>query len=214
MQQTLKSPVEALQWRYATKRFDPNKKLSPETWAQLRDAVVLSPSSYGMQPWRFVVVTDPAKKQQLVEACYGQTQPAECSHFVIFCRNTKLDTAFVDKYLARVREVRGGTEESQKGFRDLLHNFVNNMSPERAESWMARQCYIALGVLMTSAALLQVDNCPMEGIEQAKVDALLDLPAKGCTSLVACALGYRSSEDKYAQMQKVRFEPSRVVIEI
>lgn len=214
MQQTLKSPVEALQWRYATKRFDASHKIPAEIWTQIRDALILSPSSYGIQPWKFVVVTDQKKKEELVAACYGQGQSADCSHFVVISRLDKLTPQYVDDHLARTRELRGVSEESQKGLRDILMNFVANMSEDRAENWMARQCYIALGTLMTAAALLKVDNCPMEGFEGDKVDAILDLPAKGCRSVVCCALGYRSPDDKYATMKKVRFEPSDVVIEI
>lgn len=214
MQQTLKSPLEALEWRYATKRFNPSKKIPADTWQQLQQSLILTPSSFGLQPWRFVVVTDPAKKAELVGACWGQTQSAECSHFIVLARLDKLDASVVEELLARTRELRGVSEESQKPYKDMMLGFVSKLSEERANDWMARQCYIALGNLMTSAALLGVDDCPMEGFDSAQVDAILDLPSKGCRSVVCCALGYRADDDKYASLPKVRFEASRVFVEI
>jgi nitroreductase len=214
MQQTMKTPVDALRWRYATKKFDSNKKISADTWKQIQDAMLLTPSSYGLQPWKFVVVTDQSVKEKLVPVAMGQRQPADCSHFIVICRLDQLSEQHVNDYVNDMAAKRGAPPESLQGFRDLLQNFRGGMPEEKLADWMSRQCYIALGNLMTSAALLGVDNGPMEGFDKEKMDEALDLPAKGARSVVCCALGYRDADDKYSQMAKVRFDASRVFINV
>ena len=99
--------VSQLNWRYATKQFDPQRKISPEDWAALEEALVLSPSSFGLQPWRFIVVTDPATKERLVAASWGQRQPADCSHLVVFAIKKDINERDLDVYVDRITEVRG-----------------------------------------------------------------------------------------------------------
>ncbi len=199
-----------LNWRYATKVFDATKTIPTETWKSLEESLVLSPSSFGMQPWKFIVVTDKAMREKLLPHSWGQTQVTQCSHYVIFAAKTKIDEAFIDANLARTAEVRGSTVESLAGFRKMLVDTVikgNYGTPE----WAARQAYIALGNFMTSAALLNIDTCPMEGFVPAEYDKILGLEAKGLASVVCCAAGYRSETDKYAHLAKVRFPASTVI---
>jgi nitroreductase len=204
--------LDALGWRYATKRFDAAKKIPDDTWAALEQALVLAPSSYGLQPWKFTVVQDPVVRQKLSAASWGQTQPLECSHYVVFAVRKNLGMDQIDRFFDRIIEVRGGTKEALKGYRDIV---VGNIEKARAggylDVWQSRQVYIALGQFMTSAALLGVDACPMEGIEPPKYDEILDLAAQGYATLCACAAGYRSAEDKYAVAKKVRFGPADVI---
>lgn len=208
------NPIDALNWRYATKNFDPTKKIPEATWQQLERGLVLTPSSFGLQPWKFVVITDPNVKKQLPAASWNQPQPETCSHLVVFCRLDKLDEQHVNDYVARTAEVRGVSVDSLGAFKDMMMNFVKNTPQDQLEDWMARQCYIALGNLMTIASQFHVDNCPMEGLNREEYDRILDLPSKGCRSVVMCALGYRAENDKYAKLPKVRFDASRVVIRI
>jgi nitroreductase len=202
----------ALKWRYATKKFDAARKIPADTWKSLEEALVLSPSSFGLQPWRFIVVQEAGLRQKLSVASWGQTQPLECSHFVVFTVRKNLSAADVDRFVDRIVEVRGGTKEALKGYRDIM---VGSTDKARAagflDGWMSRQVYIALGQFMASGALLGVDTCPMEGIEPPKYDEILGLAAQGFTTLCACAAGYRAPDDKYATVPKVRFKTSEVI---
>ncbi|HWZ95493.1 MAG TPA: NAD(P)H-dependent oxidoreductase [Opitutaceae bacterium] len=204
--------LEALNWRYATKKFDPSKKIPADTWAALEQALVLAPSSFGLQPWKFIVVQDPATRQKLSAASYGQTQPVECSHYVVFTVRKNLGADHVGRYIDRIVEVRGGTKDALKGYRDIM---LGSLEKARAggylDMWQTHQVYIALGQFMASAALLGVDVCPMEGIEPPKYDEILGLAAQGCTALCAGAAGYRAADDKYATTKKVRFKPVDVI---
>jgi nitroreductase len=204
--------IEALNWRYATKKFDSTKKIPADTWASLEQALVLAPSSFGLQPWKFIVVQDPATRQKLSAVSWGQTQPVECSHYVVFTVRKNLGADHVDRYLDRIVEVRGGTKDALKGYRDIM---LGSLEKARVggylDGWQSHQVYIALGQFMASAALLGVDTCPMEGIEPPKYDEILGLAAQGCTALCAAAAGYRAADDKYATMKKVRFKPADVI---
>ncbi len=200
-----------LQWRYATKVFDPAKTIPPETWKALEEALILTPSSCGVQPWKFIVITDPEMRTRLQAHSWGQAQVTQCSHYVVFATlKNNIDEAYVDKNIANSAKVRGTTVESLKAFRDMVVNTLvkgGNGTPE----WAARQAYIALGNFMTAAAVLQVDTCPMEGFVPAEYDKILGLHAKGLTAAVCCAAGYRSATDKYAALPKVRFPAAEVV---
>jgi nitroreductase len=201
-----------LRWRYATKNFDPARKISDADWQALEQALVLTPSSYGMQPMKFIVITDPAVRAQLVPVSWNQKQPADCSHYVVFAARVKNTEADVDHYMARIAEVRGSSIEAQAGFKKMLMaDVVHGPRGQRALEWATNQAYIALGNFMTAAALLGIDTCPMEGIEPDPYDAILGLPAQGFRTAVACAAGYRSAEDKYAALPKVRFPAGELI---
>ncbi len=204
--------LAALNWRYATKKFDPAQKIADATWAVLEQALILTPTSYGMQPLKFLVLTDPALRAQLVPVSWGQTQPVDCSHYVVLAARAQNTEADVAHYLARMAEVRGMPVEALAGFgKVLLGDVVHGPRGQMALEWAARQSYIALGNFMTAAALLGVDTCPMEGFEPAKYDEILGLPAQGFRAVVACAAGYRADDDKYAALPKVRFPASELI---
>jgi nitroreductase len=202
--------VEQLRWRYATKKFDPARTISAGTWAALEQALVLTPSSYGLQPWKFFVVTDPAVKAKLPEHSWGQRQPQDCSHMVVLALKANLGEADVDRHVARMSEVRGQTVESLARFKQTMMGSLAD-PPFDINDWAARQVYIALGQFMACAALLGVDTCPMEGIDPAKYDEVLGIGAQGYRTVVACPAGYRAADDKYAQVPKVRFKAEDVI---
>ncbi|MBP6348022.1 MAG: NAD(P)H-dependent oxidoreductase [Candidatus Obscuribacter sp.] len=202
--------LNSLKWRYAVKKFDPTKKLNDETWAALQEALVLSASSFGLQPWKFVVVTTQSIKDKLPEHSWGQTQAADCSHLVVICRKDSIDEAYVDHYLQAIATARGVTVESLQSYGGMMKGFIN--SPSDKAEWMTKQCYIALGSLLSSAAILGVDACPMEGFDSKAYDKILGLEALGCRSVVVCPLGYRAKDDHYADLAKVRFDAKEVVI--
>lgn len=198
--------IKSLNRRYATKQFDPSKKIPADVWEALEDALVLTPSAYGLQPWHFFAVTGAKLKAALRPHSWDQPQVTDCSHHVVFAARRDIDAAFVEKYLARIAEVRGVSVESLGFYRDMVA--ADLLSGPRAKwvgEWAARQVYIALGNFMTAAALLGVDACPMEGMDPAKYDEILGLPAKGFNAVVACSAGYRAASDKYAALPKVRF---------
>ena len=151
--------------------FDPARKIPAETWSVLEEALVLTASSTGLQPWKFVVVTDPALKQRLVPAARGQAQTADCSHFVVFTVRRDLGAEHVDKHLARMSEVRQMPVESLAKFRTMVEGNLTKAKAEgRLDTWQTHQIYIALGNFLTSAALLGIDTCPMEGIVPPQMD--------------------------------------------
>ncbi|MBI4227849.1 MAG: NAD(P)H-dependent oxidoreductase [Candidatus Omnitrophica bacterium] len=204
--------VERLQWRYATKLFDPTKKIPDATWQALEQALVLSPSSYGLQPWKFLVLTDPTLRATLRTHSWNQAQVTDCSHFVVFLGKRMIEGADVERWVSRIAEVRGTPAASLTPYRDVMVGDLVQ-GPRRAivEEWAARQVYIALGTLMMAAAMLEVDACPMEGIEPPKYDEVLRITGSLWRTLVACAVGYRAPTDKYATLPKVRYAPAEVV---
>ena len=215
MTTTTEQVLKQLNWRYATKEFDPARKISAGDWALLEEMLVLTPSSYGTQPWKFLVITDQATKDQLVPFSWGQKQVADCSHHVVFTIRKNLDINYIDIYINRIAEVRGTTPESLAGFRKLLvGNLIEGPRNKWVNEWAARQVYIALGNFMTCAALLGIDTCPMEGLEPDKYDEALGLEAAGLSTVVACPAGYRLATDKYAALPKVRFKKEDVIARI
>jgi nitroreductase len=214
MNHTVSKPqlLLALQWRYATKAFDPNRRIPPATWATLQEALVLSASSFGLQPYQFIVVNDPAIRAKLLPHAWNQRQVVDASHFVVFAARTAMTEAEIDRLLSRIMEVRGGSREALAGYRQMMTgSLLGNEASARVPHWAARQACIALGNLLTCAALLGVDACPMEGFVPAEFDKVLGLAAQGYAAVVCCALGYRSADDKYAAAPKVRFPVTELV---
>jgi len=199
--------LNALNWRYATKVFDPGRKIPADVWQTLERALVLSPSSYGLQPYRFLVINDAARRAELLPHSWNQKQVVDASHYVVFAARTQMTGADVDKLIARITDVRKIPAASLNSFRDMMvGDLVKGPRSHIAHEWATRQAYIALGNLMTSAAVLSVDACPMEGFIPKEYDRVLGLEKSGYASVVCCALGYRAASDKYAALPKVRFE--------
>lgn len=204
--------LQQLAWRYATKHFDRNRPVEPAAWAALEQSLVLTPSSFGLQPWRFVVVTDPALKTRLRAVSWNQSQLEDGSHVVVFAVKRGLGAEDVRRWVRRLAEVRGQTPESLAGYEKMMLGFVGRPKPAfDVDDWCARQVYIALGQFMAAAALMGVDTCPMEGIDPAGYDALLGLPAEGYATVVACVAGHRAAHDGYAEHPKVRYPAAEVL---
>jgi len=204
--------LEALEWRYATKVFDAHKKIPADVWTALEKALVLTPTSYGLQPYHFLVVQDPAKRAALLSHSWGQKQVLDCSHFVVLTARTDMKEVDVTRLISRISAVRGIPAEALHGYREhMLSDVVHGARGRIAHEWATRQTYIALGNLMTAAAVLAVDACPMEGIAPAEYDKILNLHGTGYATVVACALGYRSATDKYASFAKVRYPVAELV---
>lgn len=204
--------LQQLHWRYATKQFDPSKKIPAELWNALEQSLVLAPSSFGLQPWKFFVVTDSTLREKLVEFSWNQRQVADASHLVILAIKKNLNAADVDRYIALMSDIRQVPAESLQGLSNVIKGFMDKPPyPITLDEWAARQVYIALGQLMTSAAMLGIDTCPMEGFDRAKYNEILNLEAQGYSAAVLCPLGYRAGDDKYATLPKVRYPKDAVV---
>ena len=206
------TPLEALKTRYATKAFDPSRKISKEDWKEIEQTLVLTPSSFGLQPWKFHVITDQALKDELTEQSWNQTQISQCSHLVVLTARTEVTEEIVDEWLATLSEVQGKSLEDLGAYRGVLLQFTQNMSDDEVRAWSQRQTYIALGQLMLTAPLMGIDACPLEGIVPAEYDRVLGLKDSGYFTSVACALGYRAKDDKYADVPKARFSAEKVIV--
>ena len=207
---TNETVLRQLRWRYAVKKFDATRKIPAADWKTLEEALVLAPSSFGLQPWAFFVVDDKALRTQLMAASWGQQQVVDASHHVVFAIKKGLVAADVERFIARTAEVRGAPAASLEGYQKMMVGFVSKPGFD-VDAWSAKQVYLALGQYMTAAALLGIDTCPMEGIDPAAYDRILGLAAKGYATVCACPAGYRAADDKYASASKVRFAHGDVV---
>jgi nitroreductase len=205
------SLLAALRWRYATKQFDSTRSIPRETWDAIEESLVLTPSSFGLQPWKFIVVDSPAVRARLLPESWNQPQVTDASHFVVLAARTDLVDADIDAWIRRLAEVQGSSTDAVAPLKGMISGFAERMSAEERHAWNIRQVYVALGQLMTTAAVLGIDACPMEGISNAGYDRVLGLENSGYATAVACALGYRAETDKYAIAAKARFERSEVV---
>ncbi len=207
--------LNALQWRYATKVFDPAQKIPADVWQALEKSLVLTPTSYGLQPYKFLVVNNPSIRAELLPHSWGQRQVVDASHFVVFTARTRMTEADVDKLVTRIAQVRSIPADALAGYRGMMvSDIINGPRGKVAHEWATRQTYIALGNLMTCAAVLGVDACPMEGIVPPEYDRILKLADSGYATVVALALGYRSAGDKYASLAKVRYENQELIQQV
>lgn len=203
--------LAALKWRYATKKFNTQKKLSPENLATLLEVLRLSPSSFGLQPWKFLVIENEEVRAQLSAAAWKQPQITDASHLIVLCRRTDVNEALVDTFVSSTAAARGVSATDLSGMKEMVAGFVKDSSKDALENWSAKQTYIALGMLLETCALLQIDACPMEGFSRDGFDKILGLKAKNLASVVICTLGYRAEDDKYATQAKSRFPLDTVV---
>ncbi len=209
---TAEQIIQPLKSRYATKKFDPSKKIPDDIWHALEQSLILAPSSFGLQPWKFFVVRNPDLRQQLLPHAWDQSQIVEASHLVVLAIKTNINAGDVAPYIDRVAEVRNMPKGQLEGLENMIKGYLKEPPyPLQPDSWSAKQVYIALGFFLYSAALLGVDACPMEGFVPAKFDEILGLPEQGYAATVLCAAGYRAEDDKYADLAKVRYETEDVV---
>ncbi len=207
--------VEQLRWRYATKKFDPTRKIPAPLWQALESALVLSPSSFGLQPWRFIVVNDPAVRQQLRAASWNQPQITDASHMVVFAIKKDLNASDVERFTRRIAEVRGVSVESLDQYKQVMLGFVGQAGKGLdINAWSARQVYLALGVFLTTAAVLGIDACPMEGIDPDAYDKILGLDRQAHHAVAVATAGYRAADDAYAKLPKVRYAPEDVIVHV
>lgn len=208
--------INQLKWRYAVKIFDPEKKISDEDWQALEETLVLAPSSYGLQPWKYYVISDLETRKRLLPHSFHQKQVVDCSHLVVIAARANTCPDYIEKYVDRIIEVRGTPPEELAAMKNVMISIQQAATKEGIiNEWAARQCFIALGFLMTAAAVRGIDTCPMEGFVPAEYDRVLEIEKDGYFSVVVCALGYRhEGRDWLGKLPKVRFEKEAVIKKI
>lgn len=204
---------EKLNWRYAVKKFDAARKVSAADWQSLEESLILAPTSFGLQPYKFIVITDDALKTELQPHAWNQPQITTCSHLVVIATRNEVTEVDVDVYIKRIMEVRGTDyNDDMKNFQAMINGFRQRAADEGwMKQWTHKQSYIALGFLMETAALLGIDTCPMEGFNPADFDKILGLDKEGYSAAVLCPVGYRAADDWLANLPKVRFDADNLV---
>ena len=203
--------LEDLKWRYATKKFDPNKKLDQQHIDLLSESFNLTATSYGLQPCKMVVVQDEQTQEEMVSSSYGQRQVADSSAVLVLCIQ-EVDAAYIQKYFELVKQVRNTPDEVLKPFEEFLVDSFSNKTVQEIENWARNQAYLILGNLLAVCAAQRIDSCPMEGFEPEKIDKLLKLSEQGLKSVLLLPVGYRAQDDFMADQKKVRKPISESVI--
>ncbi len=196
--------LKNLKWRYATKIFDPNKKIQPADLDYLKEAIQLSVSSYGLQLYKIFIIEDTKLRHKLKAASYGQKQITDASHLVVFCHYTEVTDELVDSFIQRTAKAQGKPYSEVKGYGDFIKRQLAIKSDEQINQWAAKQTYLAMGNLIMAAAELRIDACPMEGFEPDQYDNLLELKKEKLRSSLIVPIGYRSDKDESQFFEKVR----------
>ncbi len=202
---------QALNWRYATKQFDATQKLSEEQISALMQETILSASSFGLQPYEFLIITDPAVRERLKAAAWNQSQITDASHLIVIAARTDVDEHLVEQFITKTADKRGISKDSLKGYQDMINGALSYMDSSTRLTWTQKQAYIALGTLLVSAATKEIDSCPMEGFNAKEFDEILGLHDKNLTATVLVPVGVRSKEDAYADYAKVRWNAEDIV---
>ncbi|MEI6138106.1 MAG: NAD(P)H-dependent oxidoreductase [Mariniphaga sp.] len=206
--------LSSLNTRYATKVFDTTKQVSEEGLEKLLEAIRLSASSFGLQPYKVLVVTNPEIRAELRKASWGQPQITDSSALLVFAVKSTITTDTVDQFINLVAETRNAPKEALSEYQNMMNGTVGSRTPEQLENWASKQAYIALGFGLVSSAILGIDSCPMEGFSPEDYDRILELDKLGLKSKVVLAVGYRSEADKYQQYPKVRFSKEDFFVQI
>ncbi|MGL5681452.1 MAG: NAD(P)H-dependent oxidoreductase [Marinifilaceae bacterium] len=198
------TPIDILKWRYATKRFDVSKKIDPETLGQLKDAMQLAPSSVGLQPYVIIEITDADVRKSLQDRSMNQPAITEASNLFIFCNMTTVDKEYVENHLKRIQQERKMNDEQIAPWRAMMDGYILGMSPTQQNLWSAEDTYLAAGFALAACAMLKVDACPIGGFDAVGYDEILDLSEQGLNPALVLPVGYRSADDTYQHLAKVR----------
>lgn len=201
---SMASMKDGLNWRYATKKFDPSKKLNKLQVETLLEMINLTPTSVGLQPFKILVVESPDLKEKLKSNSFNQQQLATASHVLIFCHEDSIDESHIDKYVKRLALIREVSSEDKVALKNMIYKWTQRLGTEGTFQWNAKQSYIAMGVLMVACGMLRIDACPMEGFDQNGVSELLNLKGSGLTPVLLVPIGYRCDNDEKQYLKKVR----------
>jgi nitroreductase/dihydropteridine reductase len=206
--------IESLSWRYATKKFDTNKKLSENKVKTLKEAFNLTATSFGLQTISMLVISNEDLKKSLIEHAYNQKQVYEASHLLVICIQNDIKDKDVNDFFDNIKVIRNTPETILESYRNYLLQSMRDKSVEERQQWSMNQAYIALGNLMTVCAVEGIDSCPMEGFNPEKYDEILNLKDKGLKSLLLLPVGYRAEDDMFATFKKVRKDINKTIIEL
>lgn len=206
--------IDALNWRYATKIFDDTKNIPDETIKLVLDVLRLSPSSIGLQPWKFVLIENQQTRSRIQNLSLHQLQITAASHLLLLCSFNDMDETHIDKLISYDRDVCKNERSAYADFRPHAIAYIQTIPKPQLQEWMAEQVYIALGFLLSACALLRIDACPIEAFDREKTNQLLELDKYGISSRTLVALGYRSTDDEHAGNKKVRFPIEELLIRI
>lgn len=196
--------IERLNWRYATKKFNPEREISDEDFNTLKEAVRLAASSYGLQLYKVLVIEDVELRKKLTPASWNQTQIEDASKLFVFCNYTSVERDDIQGIASKKEVANKMAKDSMKGYVDFIEGKLNEKSGAEIEAWTAKQTYLALGNLLNACAELKIDACPIEGFEPEQYNEILGLKDKGLNAAVVAAVGYRSEEDGTQHAPKVR----------
>lgn len=206
--------INSLEWRYATKKFDPTKKLSNQQIETLKKAFSLTATSFGLQPLKLIIIQNKELQEKLIEHSYFQRQVADASHLLVLCIKNDTTTEDINAYFDLEKQIRKTSEEVISNFRNQLIDMFKNKSIEEKQLSAKYQAYITLGNLMTVCAVEKIDACPMEGFIPSKIDELLNLSALNLKSILLLPVGFRAEDDVMNGLLKVRKPLSETIIEI
>ena len=191
-------------WRYATKKFDANKKVSAQDIEILKEAIRLSTSSYGLQPYKVLIIENPELREALKPAAWNQSQITEASHLIIFANIINIGGGEIDSYVKTISEIRNIPFEDLTGYGAFMKSKIATLPLEERNNWTSKQTYLALANLLNAAADLKIDVTPMEGFDREAVDEILGLKEKGLSVSLIATVGYRHEDDTAQHLKKVR----------
>ena len=203
--------IKQLNWRYATKKFHKNKKISENDFNEILEAFRLSASSLGFQHYKMLVVNDAQLREQLKPFTWDQAQTTDASHYVVLCTYNTLTDEDIDKHTNNINKIRNQPKEKGDAYAKRIRFFLKGKTPDMVYNWLSRQVYIALGNVMTVCAMKNIDTCAIGGFQPEEYIEVLQLREKNLTPLVCLALGYRSEEDSYQHVNKVRKPMDKMV---
>jgi nitroreductase len=201
-------------WRYATKKFDTSKKVSKEDLETLKEAIRLSASSYGLQPYKVFIIENPEIRAKIQPVAWGQSQIVDASQVIVFANITNFGETEIDACLVNTAQTRGLPIDALKGYGDFMKSKITALSEEARNTWTAKQTYLALGNLMNAAAELRIDVTPMEGFEPEKVNEILGLSKLKLNAALIATIGYRHQEDATQHYIKVRKSKEELFINL
>lgn len=200
--------IKNLKDRYSVKIFNKELKIKDEDWEVMEEALLLTPSSFGLEPWKFLVITNQELKEKLKPASWGQSQISDCSHLVVFCSRKHLDEGYINASIQRIADVRGVEISSLNLYKERITEYAKHL--QNHLEYTTNQTFIALGNILTVASILNIQACPIGGFEPQKYNEILNID-KNYTASVVCAFGYKSNEDKYAITKKVRKKKEDII---
>lgn len=206
--------IESQNWRYATKQYDASKKISQQDLATLTDAIQLSVSSYGLQPYKVLVIEDLEIRNKLKEVAFNQSQITDASQLIVFATINDVGDNEIDSFVKNIADTREIPLESVEGYGSYMKSIINGLTPEQKQIWASKQTYLALGNLLNAAADLKIDATPMEGFIATSFDEILDLKKLNLSTSVIATIGYRHEDDQMQHFKKVRKSKEELFIQL